>query len=159
MGIWRGNLPQLFAVRFSRSHLPWLFVVGICRSYLLWLFVVSLFCVCKQTFFLCEQIFFLWKQTFFKVLEYVQKTETLKITFFLDQNFATGIKKRQNMFFLMKINEIQAFFISLCFFSLTVLKSNSITFRFSLTRHHTNYQTIKFSALFTKLKKKREVNS
>ena len=44
----------------------------------------------------------------------------------------------------MLLNVIQAFLVSLCFFELTFLKSNSIKFRFSLTLRHTNYQTIKF---------------
>ena len=40
------------------------------------------------------------------------------------------------------------FFVSLCFFALTFLKPNSITFRFSLTWRHTNYRTIKFFPLY-----------
>ena len=49
----------------------------------------------------------------------------------------------------MLLNEIQAFFGSLCFFALTFFKSNLITFCFSLslTWRHTNYETIKFLRL------------
>ena len=34
-----------------------------------------------------------------KVLEYLQKTKTLKMTVFLGQSFAIGLKYRQNLFY------------------------------------------------------------
>ena len=86
-----------------------------------------------------------------KVLEYLQKAKTLKMTFSLGQSFAIELKKKHNMFLtkIMLLNEIQAFFISLRFLALIFSKSNWITFRFSLslTSYHTNYQTIKFPRL------------
>ena len=62
-----------------------------------------------------------------KVLEYLQKTKTLKITFFLDQSFGIGLIN------IMLLNITQTFFVFSCFFALTFLKSNSIKFCFSLT--------------------------
>ena len=57
---------------------------------------------------------------------------------------------------MMLLNEIQAFFISSCFFELTFLKSNSITFRFSLTERHTTYQTVEFFWLYLQNSKRNE---
>ena len=64
--------------------------------------------------------------------------------------FGTKIKAKHVFTKNMLLNEIQAFFVSLCFFALTFFKSNSITFRFSLslTWRLTNYQTIKFLRLY-----------
>ena len=53
----------------------------------------------------------------------------------------------------MHLKEIKAFFCFFMFFTLTILKSNSIKFRFSLTWRHTNYQTIKFSPSIYKIQK------
>ena len=65
-------------------------------------------------------------------MEYLQKTKTLKMTFFLDQSFAidwTEVKiKYVFLTKIMLLNEIQVSFVSLCFFALTFFKSNSITF-------------------------------
>ena len=61
--------------------------------------------------------------------------KTLKMTFFIGQSFPIALNKGR-IYFLTKImllNEIQACFLSLCFFALTFFKSNSITFRFSLS--------------------------
>ena len=55
---------------------------------------------------------------------------------------------------IMLLNEMQAFFVSKCFFAM-FFKSNLITFCFSLslTWHHTNYQMIKFSWLYYNVQK------
>ena len=45
------------------------------------------------------------------------------------------------------------------FFALTFLKSNSITFCFTLTWRHTNYDTIKFFLLIQKIIKEKKVNN
>ena len=60
---------------------------------------------------------------FFKVLEYLQKTETLKIIFFLIRVLVLDWSKGKICFLLniMLINVIQAFYVSLCFFALTFL--------------------------------------
>ena len=78
-----------------------------------------------------------------KVLEYLQKIKTLKITLSCTK-FCYWTKVKAKHVFLSKImlwNEIQAFFVSVCFFVLMFFKSNSVTFCFSLslTWCHTNY--------------------
>ena len=59
---------------------------------------------------------------------------------------------------IMLLNEIQAFFVSVCFFVLMLFRSNSVTFRFSLssTWPHTNYQTMKFLPLYLQNSKRNE---
>ena len=37
----------------------------------------------------------------FKILEYLQKTETLKMTFFIDQSFGIGLSKGKICFLLI----------------------------------------------------------
>ena len=72
----------------------------------------------------------------FKVLEYLQKTKTLKNDSFSWSEFCYWTEVKAKYVFFNKINllnEIQAFFVSLCFFALMFFKSNSTTFRFSLS--------------------------
>ena len=61
--------------------------------------------------------------------------KTSKMTFFLGHSFAIGKSKGKICFLtkMMLLNEIQAFFVSLCFFAQTFLKSNWIIFRFTLS--------------------------
>ena len=100
----------------------------------------------------------------FKVLEYLQKTKTLKNDFFSWSELCYWAEVKAKYVFLTKImllNEIQAFFVSLCFFALMFFKSNSTTFRFSLslTWRHTHYQTIKFLRLYLQnSKRKKQIN-
>ena len=71
-----------------------------------------------------------------KVLEYLQKNENFKNDFFTWSEFCYWTKVKAKHVFLTKImllNEMQAFFVSLWFFAVTFFKSNSITFRFSLS--------------------------
>ena len=76
-----------------------------------------------------------------KVLEYLQKTKTLKMTVFLGQSFAIGLKYRQNLFY----NKNDAFkrnaslFCLFMFFRANVfltqtksLDNISFTFKFNL---------------------------
>ena len=86
------------------------------------------------------------------------------MTFLLGQNFAIGLKQRQNMFF----NKNNAFkrntslFYFFIFFRANVfqVKLDNILFlfKFNLTSHELSDDQIP-SALFTKFKKKQKVNT
>ena len=79
------------------------------------------------------------------------KNKNFKNDFFSWSEFCYWTKVKAKYVFLIKImllNEKQTFFVCLCFFGLTFLKSNSLTFRFSLTWRDTKYQTIKFFSLY-----------
>ena len=71
-----------------------------------------------------------------KVLEYLQKTKTSKITFFLGKSFVIGLKSRQNLF-LLTINEIKASFITFFHVNVFQVKLDNIffLFKFNLTSH------------------------
>ena len=76
-----------------------------------------------------------------KVLEYLHKTKTLKMPFFLGQSFAIGLKQRHNMFF-NKNDAFKRTTSRLCFFMFfranvfqVKLDNISFLFKFNLTSH------------------------
>ena len=74
-----------------------------------------------------------------KVLDYLQKTETLKVIFFLDQSFGIGLKQRQNMFFT-KYNASNHNTSLLCFFmffgaNISQAKLNKVSLLFNMMSH------------------------
>ena len=96
-------------------------------------------------------------ETFVKVLDYLQKTKTLKTW----SEFCYWTKVKAKYVFLttvMLLNEIQAFFVSLCFFRANVFqtKLDNISFSLSLTWRRTNYQTIKFLRLYLQNSKRNQ---
>ena len=98
----------------------------------------SIFSGSSRTSYSAKYIHFI-ARTYFKVLEYLQKW-----LFFLDHSFAIELKA---IYFSNKNNDFKGNAVLFCFFFFfvrTFLKSNSITFCFSVTWRHTNYQTIKF---------------